>query len=175
MKSGTQTVASGSSASTTLACRLVKRTPAAIAALVLLSACSAFDQGERPLGPFSGREANTGNESRRSAAEVAANEIAEIASPGSEQQQRLIAEINRVGEQPALAGYREQVPAPSGTPTTLAEDERVELNYEQAELRLVLEQLADSLNMSVVMDPSIDMKVSVRTSSNEPLALDDVW
>ena len=175
MKSGTQTAASESSASTTLACRLVKRTPAALVALVLLSACSAFDQGERPLGPFSGREANTGNESRRSAAEVAADEIAEIASPGSEQQQRLIAEINRVGDQPALAGYREQVPAPSGTPTTLAEEESVELNYEQAELRLVLEQLADSLNMSVVMDPSIDMKVSLRTSSNEPLALDDVW
>ena len=72
MKSGTQTTASESSASTTLACRLVKRIPAALAALVLLSACSAFDQGERPLGPFSGREASTGNESRRSAAEVAA-------------------------------------------------------------------------------------------------------
>ena len=107
MKSGIQTpasVSSVSSASRTLACRLVKRTPTALAALVLLSACSTFDQGERPLGPFSGREAGTGNESRRSAAEVAADEIAEIASPGSEQQQRLIAEINRVGDQPAFAG-----------------------------------------------------------------------
>ena len=54
-------------------------------------------------------------------------------------------------------------------------DDVVELNYEQADLRLVLEQLAESLDMSVVMDPSLDMKVSVRTSSNQPLGLDDVW
>jgi general secretion pathway protein D len=149
------------------------RTPAALAAVVLLSACSALDQGDRPLGPFSGRDASTGNQARRSAADVAAEEIAEIASPGSEQQQRLIGEINRVGDQPSFSGYREQVP--SGAGNTLSEEESVELNYEQAELRLVLEQLAESLNMSVVMDPSIDMKVSVRTSADAPLALADVW
>ena len=110
MKSGIQTTASESSASTTLACRLVKRAPAALAALVLLSACSAFDQGERLLGPFSGREASKGNESRRSAAEVAADEIAEIASPGSEQQQRLIAEINRVASSQRLRATANRFP-----------------------------------------------------------------
>ena len=151
------------------------RTPAALAAVVLLSACSALDQGDRPFGPFSGRDVSTGNETRRSAADVAAEEIAEIASPGSEQQQRLIDEITRVGEQPSLTGYREQVPMSSSAGNTLSDEESVELNYEQADLRLVLEQLAESLAMSVVMDPSIDMKVSVRTSANAPLALADVW
>ena len=140
----------------------------------LLSSCAALDS-ERPLGPFSGRAESDGSTSYKSAAEVAAEEIAEIASPDSQEQQRLIREINRVGEQPQLNGYREPVPAPNEAPVSQDEDEIVELNYEQADLRLVLEQLAESLDMTVVMDPSLDMKVSLRTASRQPLNRDDIW
>ena len=154
--------------------RLARRTSVLLLTAALLSSCAALD-GERPLGPFSGRADDEGNARYKSAAEVAAEEIAEIASPGSQEQQRLIGEINRVGAQPSVNGYREPVPAPNPEPSSLSEDDIVELNYEQADLSLVLEQLADSLDMSVVMDPSLDMKVSLRTSTREPLSRDDIW
>ena len=51
----------------------------------------------------------------------------------------------------------------------------VSLNYEQADLRLVLEELAEALDITLVIDPSIDNKVSIRTSADRPLALEDVW
>lgn len=152
-----------------------RRLAALIACALVLSSCASLDSSPRPLGPFSGRPDAEAGASFKSAAEVAAEEIAEIASPGSAQQQRLISEINRDGSQPALSGYRETVPRAMDGDTPRDADDVVELNYEQADLRLVLEQLAESLDMSVVMDPSLDMKVSVRTSSNQPLGLDDVW
>ncbi len=152
-----------------------RRLAALIACALVLSSCAVLDSSPRPLGPFSGRPDAEAGASFKSAAEVAAEEIAEIASPGSAQQQRLISEINRDGSQPALSGYRETVPRAADGDTPRDADDVVELNYEQADLRLVLEQLAESLDMSVVMDPSLDMKVSVRTSSNQPLGLDDVW
>jgi general secretion pathway protein D len=152
-----------------------RRLAALIACALVLSSCAALDSSPRPLGPFSGRPDAEAGASFKSAAEVAAEEIAEIASPGSAQQQRLISEINRDGSQPGLSGYRETVPRAMDGDTPRDADDVVELNYEQADLRLVLEQLAESLDMSVVMDPSLDMKVSVRTSSNQPLGLDDVW
>lgn len=151
------------------------RLPASVAVVALLSSCAALDSGSRPLGPFSGRADAEGKPTYRSAADVAAAEIAEIASPDSAQQQRLISEINRDGAQPALRGSRETPPAANADAVERDEDDIVTLDYEQADLRLVLETLADSLDMSVVMDPSIDMKVSVRTSANQPLAVADVW
>ena len=46
-------------------------------------------------------------------------------------------------------------------------DDVVELNYEQAELRLVLEELADALDITLVIDPSID---SLTVSEPRPIA-----
>jgi general secretion pathway protein D len=51
----------------------------------------------------------------------------------------------------------------------------VELNYEQADLRLVLEELADALDLTIVIDPSIDTVISIRTSAQRPLQRDDIW
>ena len=52
-------------------------------------------------------------------------------------------------------------------------DDVVELNYEQAELRLVLEELADAHHL--VIDPSIDSQISIRPQPNRPLQRDDIW
>lgn len=91
--------------------------------------------------------------------------------PFSSEQQALIEEINRDGQRSPFSGFREDIPVPA----LIAGDDVVELNYEQADLRLVLEELADALDISIVIDPSIDNKISVRTSVNRPLAREDIW
>ena len=83
----------------------------------------------------------------------------------------MIDEINRDGATLEFDGFREVVPT---SEQALAEDV-VEFNYEQADLRLVLEELADALDVSIVIDPTIDNKISIRTSSARPLTQADIW
>lgn len=94
-----------------------------------------------------------------------------LTSGGSAEQQALIDEINRDGDPLDFQGYRENGPfavAPQG-------EDIVELNYEQADLRLVLEELADALDITLIIDPSINNQVSIRTSANRPLSRADIW
>lgn len=98
-------------------------------------------------------------------------EIPEVESTVSAEQRALIAEINRDGAVPQFDGFRDEAP----TPVENLDDDVVELNYEQADLRLVLEELADALDITIVIDPTIDSKVSIRTSSNRPLSQSDIW
>ena len=94
-----------------------------------------------------------------------------LETPSSAEQQALIDAINRDGQVIEFNGFRERVPGPE-----VADGEDVvELNYEQAELRLVLEELADALDVTLVIDPSIDSLISIRTSPNRPLQRDDIW
>ena len=87
------------------------------------------------------------------------------------EQQSLIDEINRDGQPANYSGFREDVPVPTATQG----EDIVELNYEQADLRLVLEELADALDISIVIDPRIDTQISIRTSADRPLQRDDIW
>jgi general secretion pathway protein D len=84
-------------------------------------------------------------------------------------QQALLDEINRNGQALDFPGYREQVPV------TVSGDDIVELNYEQVDLQLVLEELANALDISIVMDPSIADKISIRTAEDRPLTREDIW
>lgn len=87
------------------------------------------------------------------------------------EQQSLIDEINRDGQPANYSGFREDVPVPTATQG----EDIVELNYEQVDLRLVLEELADALDISIVIDPTIDTQISIRTSAGRPLQRDDIW
>ena len=42
-------------------------------------------------------------------------------------------------------------------------------------MRLILEELASALDITLVIDPTIDAQVSIRTSPNRPLQRDDIW
>jgi len=78
--------------------------------------------------------------------------------------------INRVGrviQMGMFAEDRPQVEVPEGT--------TVELNFEQEDLRLVFEQLGDQLQINMVIDPTIDNKVSLRSSPDNPLQYEDLW
>ncbi len=137
--------------------------------LTILQSCSLlgtkpeeFSQAEKvsnPAQPSSGLSSNS------------MNEIPVISGTDIVEQQSLIDEINRNGQSFRYPGFSEQPPIP----LDIEGPDIVELNYEQADLRLVLEQLADSLDISILIDPSIDNRISIRTSPDRPLQRDDIW
>ncbi len=83
----------------------------------------------------------------------------------------LIEEINRDGRPSGIQPYREPAPRPVQTPS----EDIVALNYEQADLRDILTEMADTLDISMVIDPTIADRVSLRTAQNRPLSYEDIW
>ncbi len=81
-----------------------------------------------------------------------------------------IADINRDGRVIQLGQFVED--APQVQPPA---NDVVELNYEQEDLRVVFEQLGGVLNLNMVIDPTINVRVSLRTSPNNPLRYADIW
>ena len=135
-----------------------------------LQSCMILDTGsERVIPPKIDSELNQELSSESSANDSA--EIPVIPTTDFVEQQNLIEEINRDGLSFSYPGFSEQVPAP----VDVQGPDVVELNYEQADLRLVLEQLAESLDISMLIDPSIDKRISIRTSPDRPLQRDDIW
>ena len=98
-------------------------------------------------------------------------EIPVIAGRTNSEQQMIVDAINRNGQSFQYEGFSEQSPQPE----VIEGDDIVELNYEQADLRLVLEELANALDITIVLDPSIDNRISIRTSADRPLQRDDIW
>ena len=135
-----------------------------------LQSCMILDTGsERVIPPKIDSELNQELSSESSANDSA--EIPVIPATDFVEQQNLIEEINRDGLSFSYTGFSEQVPAP----VDVQGPDVVELNYEQADLRLVLEQLAESLDISILIDPSIDKRISIRTSPDRPLQREDIW
>ena len=135
-----------------------------------LQSCMILDTGsERVIPPKIDSELNQELSSESSANDSA--EITVIPTTDFVEQQNLIEEINRDGLSFSYPGFSEQVPAP----VDVQGPDVVELNYEQADLRLVLEQLAESLDISILIDPSIDKRISIRTSPDRPLQREDIW
>ena len=135
-----------------------------------LQSCMILDTGsERVIPPKIDSELNQELSNESSANDSA--EIPVIPATDFVEQQNLIEEINRDGLSFSYPGFSEQVPAP----VDVQGPDVVELNYEQADLRLVLEQLAESLDISILIDPSIDKRISIRTSPDRPLQREDIW
>ena len=119
---------------------------------------------------------NAGQSSSSSVAQNATSRNAAVVVPEADdniaaEQQAIINAINRDGAALQYEGFPELGPIPE-EPLT---ENVVEFNYEQADLRLVLEELAAALDVSIVIDPTIDSKVSIRTSSVRPLSQQDIW
>lgn len=133
----------------------------------LLSSCASMQQR-------SGSASSSSSGDRQSAQEQNASTSSEGSISGTVtaglQQEELDPGINRVGRVIQLGMFAEerpQVEVPEGT--------TVELNFEQEDLRLVFEQLGDQLQINMVIDPTIDNKVSLRSSPDNPLQYRDLW
>ena len=138
---------------------------------ISLSYCTASQPPPAGSSVFSSpSSANAGSAaSRTSSFDDDANE--EVLQQAAAERQRLVDEINRDGRAIALGNYTEQAPEPTDVP----DPDIVSLNYEQADLRNVLAELADALDISMVIDPTIADQVSLRTAPNRPLQYDDIW
>ena len=139
---------------------------------VTLSSCAILDRQSGVAASAPGIPAALGvNSASNTGSGIQQAAVPEILRNNPIEQQALIDEINRDGQARSISGYTEMVHAP-----VQADGENVvELNYEQADLRLVLEELADALDITLVIDPSIDGRVSIRTSANRPLAREDIF
>lgn len=138
----------------------------ALAALtLLLGSCAIIGGKENAAGTVSnvpGSATTTINQT-----EVVATTLTEPTGTNSAD---LAAAISREGRVIQLGQFVEATP-----PVVPPENNVVELNYEQEDLRLVFEQLGTALNLNMVIDPTIDTKVSLRTSTNNPLRYADIW
>ena len=137
----------------------------------VLTACGVFDSNRRALDASSEvikRETPV----RSSAARLASSELLDIQTVNNDAQDVLISEVNRDGEPLSFFPYENSALVLN---ESVVSEDVVEFNYEQADLRIVLEQLAEVLSISLVIDPSIDDKVSVRTSPSQPLTQADIW
>ena len=135
---------------------------------IALPACSVLEAQPSPATQQTSGQAGVSTQQS-----VANNqtEIATLTGVNGVDQQAIIEEINRDGQRTSYPGFSEEVPAP----VVSEEVDVVEFNYEQADLRLVLEELADALDITILIDPSIDNRVSIRTSEERPLQENDIW
>ena len=135
---------------------------------IALPACSVLEAQPSPVTQQTSGQAGVSTQQS-----VANNqtEIATLTGVNGVDQQAIIEEINRDGQRTSYPGFSEEVPAP----VVAEEVDVVEFNYEQADLRLVLEELADALDITILIDPSIDNRVSIRTSEERPLQENDIW
>lgn len=145
-----------------------KKPLALLLAAFALSSCAVLDvQSDAGNGGQNNGNSVQRNATSRNTAVV----IPQAESNISAEQQNIINEINRDGDALQFDGFREDPPAP----VEASLEDVVEFNYEQADLRLVLEELANALDVTIVIDPTIDSKVSIRTSSARPLSQADIW
>lgn len=126
-------------------------------ALVLLGACAMLPQQPRSNAPAAAP-------TQPAQSTPAAQPVAEATIVRSDNG------ISRPGRVIPLEPSVEQ--APTGQPP---QNNVAELNYEQQDLRLVIQELGDLLGINMVIDPTIDYKVSLRTSATNPLRYEDIW
>jgi len=82
-------------------------------------------------------------------------------------------EINQTGEFPEVATLSDKTLTKQDF--ALSDSDPIQLDFEQVSLRQIIEIIADHLNISMVIDPSIGDKVTLRTSPNKPLTKKDLW
>jgi general secretion pathway protein D len=88
-------------------------------------------------------------------------------------QPKPLKQVNQAGQVPTTTTLTEQTLDTSNL--DLSEGDEIQLDFEQTDLRQILEIIADSLKISLVIDPTIGDKVSLRTAPDKPLTKKDLW
>jgi len=79
--------------------------------------------------------------------------------------------VNQIGRVPTVTTVTERALDLSH----LSDNDPIELDFEQVPLRQIIDIIADTLNISVVIDPTISNKVTIRTAPDKPLTKKDLW
>lgn len=138
---------------------------------VILPSCTVLES--QPPANVEGPATMGTQQTSQSGANQSQTAIPVLANSTSSERQALIDEINRDGQAVDFQGQRDVAPQP--VPSTDDGEDVVELNYEQADLRLVLEELAEALDITLIIDPAISQEISIRTAEDRPLQRDDIW
>lgn len=120
--------------------------------------------------PMSAAEMALGEVQKHSTATTQANTAAPK-TPLVKPRSLPLKQVNRVGTLPNMAASSERPPAEFNVKS----DTPLELNFEQVDLRQLIETIADALGLSVVIDPAIADKVTLRTPPDKPLKREDLW
>ena len=142
--------------------------------LILLSGCSHLQSFKIP-----------GQENRSTANSTIANKTAPLptlshesasfyasSTPADTPSSSRIVLSNR-GKVPDIATTH-NTPAPSAIKSRPKQD-NIHLDYEQVDIQVVFEEIADTLGISLLIDPSINKKVILRTATDRPLTTDSLW
>ncbi len=85
-------------------------------------------------------------------------------------QSQSLQEINQTGSMPPVATLSDK-----SSPIHLGDDEPVQLDFEQIDLRTIIEHIGDVLGFMTVIDSTIGDKITLRTSSDKPLKKKELW
>ncbi|KHD06206.1 hypothetical protein PN36_12070 [Candidatus Thiomargarita nelsonii] len=94
-----------------------------------------------------------------------------IAAPPPPAQVNPLKKVNKTGRLPTVTTVTDRA-LDMGH---LSNNDPIELDFEQVPLRQIIDIIADALNLSVVIDPTINSKVTIRTASDKPLTKKDLW
>lgn len=84
-----------------------------------------------------------------------------------------LTEVNQLGQVPLVTTITEESPLISDL--KLSDNDPIQLDFDQVPLRQLIEIIADALNVTIVIDPTIADKVTIRTPEDKPLTKKDLW
>jgi general secretion pathway protein D len=84
-----------------------------------------------------------------------------------------LTQVNQLGQVPLVTTITEDSPLISDL--LLSDNAPIQLDFDQVPLRQLIEIIADALNVTVVIDPTIGDKVTIRTPEDKPLTKKDLW
>jgi general secretion pathway protein D len=114
-----------------------------------------------------------------SAYDLATNSVPEVLPTTQQPIVELPQNRNALPKDPSHPG--KVVDVPTVTPRApgdlkgLIDDQPIELNFEQVDLRQIIDLVGDALNLTMVVDPSIADKVTIRTPPDKKLTKQDLW
>ncbi|MDM8559655.1 type II secretion system secretin GspD [Candidatus Parabeggiatoa sp. HSG14] len=88
-------------------------------------------------------------------------------------QSQPLTEVNKIGKTLSTETLTDKTQKNSDF--DLSNDQPITLDFEQTELRTILDLIAHQLNINIVIDPTIAKKVTVRSAPDKPLKKEDLW
>jgi len=133
----------------------------------LVISCSAPPRKEKPLSAIDLAELGLTHEEKQNSVD---RPIVELALEEKKQEKQ----VDQIGSLPTVITLSPSSPIVE-LDKALSDDAPIELSFEQMELRSILEVIGDALDITMVVDPSIGDKVSIRTADKKPLRKKDLW